>query len=145
MEPKTNMTSSSSEATSQKSGRILIVDDHPYNVEILEELFGIEHHLAIAVSGEEALTLTPEFCPDLILLDIMMPGIGGFETCRQIRANPDLSHIKIIMVSAKARESDIELGFQAGADDYVTKPFIFDEIRAKVRYYLSISKNTKVG
>ena len=70
----------------QPEGRILVVDDHPRNVAILQEILS-PYRLATAASGEEALRIAPKFAPDLVLLDIMMPGIDGYETCRRIRAN----------------------------------------------------------
>ena len=119
--------------------RILIVDDNPINVEILEEaLLDEGYYLETAASGEEALEIAPDFHPALILLDVMMPGIGGYETCRRIRANLSLRHIKIIMVSAKALISERMQGFEAGADDYITKPFDIEEFLAKVRVYMRL-------
>lgn len=103
--------------------RILIVDDHPMNVMIMEEILAEAYQLEIANTGEEALALAPDFGPDLILLDIMMPGIDGYETCRRLRAMPALHRTRVVMVSAKAMEEDRLQGYKAGADDYVTKPF----------------------
>ncbi len=120
----------------QQSDRILIVDDHPINIEILEELLEDDYQLATATSGEEALAIAPTFTPALILLDVMMPGIDGYETCRRIRATPDLSHTKIIMVSAKAMDSEQRQGYEAGADDYVTKPFNKHDLLTKVHAFL---------
>jgi CheY-like chemotaxis protein len=116
--------------------RILIVDDHPFNIELLEELLEDDYHVKTAVSGEEALSLAAHFVPDLILLDIMMPGMDGYETCRLIRATPTLCHTKIIMVSAKAMAEERAQGLEAGADDYITKPFEHSEFREKVRLSL---------
>lgn len=82
--------------------RILIVDDHPDNLEILEDVLGDDYEIATAACGEEALELAETFRPALILLDIMMPGIDGYETCRRLRATPSLRHTKIMMISAKA-------------------------------------------
>ena len=119
-----------------KRPRILIVDDHPLNVQILEDLLEDDYQLAMATSGEEALTLTTAFAPDLILLDVMMPGMDGYETCRRIRAMPISSYTKIIMVSAKAMPSEREQGFEAGADGYITKPFENADLMDKVRLSL---------
>jgi signal transduction histidine kinase len=95
-------------------------------------------------SGEGALTVAPTFQPDLILLDIMMPGINGYETCRRLRATPALSWTKIIMVSAKAMVSERLQGYEAGADDYVTKPFDDEELLAKVRIHLRLKSIEEV-
>src|SRR5712691_2859157 len=124
--------------------RILIVDDHPINIAILEELLGETYQLAVATSGEEALDIAVAFHPALILLDIMMPGINGYETCRRLRAIPALSTCKIIMVSAKAMVSERLHGYEAGADDYVTKPFDAQEFLAKVRVYLQLKSIEEV-
>ena len=119
-----------------EQSRILIVDDHPINVDLLQELLEDDYQLATAASGEEALSRAADFGPNLILLDIMMPGMDGYETCRRIRATPALSHTKIIMVSAKALSEERQQGFEAGADDYITKPFENPELVNKVRLTL---------
>lgn len=121
----------------QRQSRILLVDDNPTNLAILEEMLGDEYRWEAATSGEEALEIAPDFQPDLILLDVMMPGTNGYETCRRIRANPALRNVKIVMVSAKALVSERLEGYDAGADDYLTKPFDEKELLAKVRVYLS--------
>lgn len=121
----------------QRQSRILLVDDNPTNLAILEEMLGDEYRWEAATSGEEALEIAPDFQPDLILLDVMMPGINGYETCRRIRANPALRNVKIVMVSAKALVSERLEGYDAGADNYLTKPFDEKELLAKVRVYLS--------
>ena len=115
------------------NGKILIVDDNATNIAILEELLSDHYKLHSARSGEEALAALEEFRPDLILLDIMMPGIDGYETCRRIRANPAHKNVKVIMVSAKAMVSERLKGYEAGADDYITKPFGTDELLARLR------------
>jgi signal transduction histidine kinase len=114
------------------------VDDHPTNIVILQEILDDAYVLATAASGEEALAMAPDFQPALILLDIMMPGIDGYETCRRIRALPPLRHMKIIMVSANGMLSERLQGYAAGADDYITKPFDAAELLAKVRVYLRL-------
>lgn len=118
--------------------RILIVDDHPTNIALLEDILGEDYILATAISGEDALAIVTPFRPDLILLDIMMPGINGYETCRRLREMPALRHIKILMVSAKARVEERLHGYEVGADDYITKPFDEEELLAKVRVYLRL-------
>ena len=118
--------------------KILIVDDVPMNLEILEELLEDEFHLKSASSGEEALKVAPEYRPDLVLLDIMMPGIDGLDTCRRMRENSILKQTKIIMVSAKALVSERLEGYEVGADDYITKPFNKHEFMAKIKVYLRL-------
>jgi signal transduction histidine kinase len=118
--------------------KILIVDDNPTNIEILQEYLQDDYELEIAYSGEEALAKAAVFQPAIMLLDIMMPGMDGYETCRRIRASPELAHIKIIILSVKAMLSERLEGYTAGADDYITKPFEEEELLAKVRVYLRL-------
>ncbi len=129
----------------QQQEKVLIVDDHPINVEILEEVLGDQYQLATAFSGDEALSIAPMFQPALILLDIMMPGLDGYETCRQLREDPALRHTKIIMVSAKAMPAERLQGYEAGADDYITKPFNKEELQAKVNVYLRLRSAEEVN
>ncbi len=124
--------------------RILVVDDNPTNIKIAKVMLGEIYHLATAVTGEEALRIATEFRPDIILLDIMMPGIDGYEVCRRIRDDPTLCHTKVIMVSAKAMVSERLEGYQVGADDYITKPYEEDELLAKVRVYLRLKSVEEV-
>lgn len=119
-----------------KRGRVLIVDDNQQNLEILTELLDEDYDLAVAASGEEAVTVVLKFQADLVLLDVMMPGIDGYETCRLLRAMPTLSRTTIIMVTAKAMAAERSRGFEVGADDYVTKPFRNRELLAKLHAHL---------
>lgn len=123
---------------------ILLVDDNPANLFVLEEILSQSHQTVTATSGEEALTRAVECLPDLILLDIMMPGMDGYETCRQMRMVSGLQHTKIVMVSAKAMVSERLEGYNAGADDYITKPFEEEELLAKVRVYLRLKSIEEV-
>ena len=113
--------------------RILVVDDDPDNNTIMEELLGGDYHVKIATTGEEALEIALDFLPDIILLDIMMPGIDGYDVCRRLREHSTLQYAKIIMVSAKAMVSERLKGYEVGANDYLTKPFEEDELLEKVR------------
>jgi CheY-like chemotaxis protein len=115
-----------------ENGRILIVDDNPLNVEILQYIFNKDFELKTAVSGLEALEVVSAFHPDIVLMDAMMPEMDGYEACRRMRAIPDLSGLKIIMVTAKALPEELQKGIEAGADDYVTKPFDHRDLRSKV-------------
>jgi two-component system sensor histidine kinase/response regulator len=124
--------------------RIVAVDDNPRNLEILRRSLGEEVQFVPASSGEEALQVAPRVRPDLILLDIMMPGIGGYETCKRLKARPDLAGTKILMVSAKGSTLDRLEGYAAGADDYVVKPFDPAELLAKVRIYLRLKSVEEV-
>lgn len=130
--------------TMHVKSRILIVDDNPTNIAIIEETLEEEYLLRTATTGEEALALVPTFLPDLILLDVMMPGINGCEVARRIRATATYRHIKIIMVSAKAMLSERLEGYDAGADDYITKPFEEEELLAKVRVYTRLKSTEEI-
>ncbi len=124
---------------------ILIVDDNRRNIEIIERLLRNDYNILTAESGERALEIAESDRPDIILLDIMMPGLNGYEVCRQLRSQSRHARTKIIMVSAKALTAERLEGYQAGADDYVTKPFDLDELEAKVKVYarLNVEENTK--
>jgi DNA-binding response OmpR family regulator len=113
--------------------RVLAVDDSVANLEIIEEILDDQYDLKTAATGEEALEIAVEFQPDVVLLDIMMSGMNGYEVCQQIRANPALRHTRIIMVSAKAMTSERIEGYEAGANVYIAKPFDGDELLAKIR------------
>ncbi len=115
--------------------KILIVDDHRRNIDILERLFAADYEIRSTLSGVEALEVAPDYKPHIVLLDIMMPEMDGYETCRRMREMEGLKDTKIIMVSAKAMVSERLEGYRAGADDYVTKPFDLDELAAKVDVY----------
>jgi len=113
---------------------ILIVDDAPAGRETMEALlFSPAYDLHLASSGVEALAMAAELRPDLILLDVMMPGMDGFEVCRRLRADPDLAHIPIILVTALDDRPSRLQGINSGADDFVSKPFDSTELRARVR------------
>jgi DNA-binding response OmpR family regulator len=94
------------------------------------------YDVKVARNGEEALALVESFSPDLVLLDVMMPRIGGYEVCRRMRERSDWKHIKIIMLSAKGRELEVTKGLAIGADAYVTKPFATQELLETVKRLL---------
>jgi diguanylate cyclase (GGDEF)-like protein len=121
--------------------RILAVDDNPTNLQIIAEVLedlegGVQ--LCLASCGEEALELFGEHRPEIVLLDIMMPGIDGYETCRRIREASHGACTKIVMLSAKALSEDRLAGYEAGADDYLAKPFDHEELLAKIRVFLRL-------
>lgn len=119
------------------SKRILIVDDEPNIVVSLEFLMKREgFEVAVAGDGETALRLIEEKRPDLVLLDIMLPKKNGFEVCQAIRANPDWQAVKVVMLTAKGRDTDVAKGLALGADAYMTKPFSTRELVQKVREML---------
>lgn len=117
-------------------GRILIVDDVPTNVDILRRILRKDYDLETAGSGEECLAKLAAFDPQLVLLDIMMPGIDGFETCRRIKASDRGGSIQVILVSGKGSLAERLNGYASQADDYVIKPFDHEEMLSKVRVHL---------
>jgi putative two-component system response regulator len=118
--------------------RILIVDDSEINLKVLEQLLKADYELCRATSGTEALAKIRQFSPDLVLLDIMMPGLDGYETCRQIKAGPLGKFTPVILVSVKASTGERLEGYAAGADDYLVKPFDHDELLAKVKIHFRL-------
>jgi two-component system alkaline phosphatase synthesis response regulator PhoP len=105
-------------------GKILVVDDEIYIVHILDFSLGMEgYQVSTALDGEQALEKARGERPDLIVLDIMMPKLDGYETCKALKSDPQTKDIPVILLSAKGRNADQKLGFEVGADDYITKPF----------------------
>jgi len=124
---------------------ILLVDDNPTNLQVLfQTLEGVGCKLLIAKNGEMALSIAGKALPDLILLDIMMPDIDGYEVCRQLKANPATSGIPVIFLSALVDTEDKVKGLQLGAVDYITKPFQPDETIARVNTHLTIHRLKRV-
>jgi two-component system, cell cycle response regulator len=127
------------------SARILVVDDIPANVRLLEAKLLVEYYdVMTASSGAEALEIIAETPPDIILLDVMMPGMDGFEVCRRIRAQSESAHIPVVMVTALSDVRDRVHGLEAGADDFLTKPVndtaLFARIRSLVRLKRAIDE-----
>ena len=119
--------------------RILVVDDVPANVHILQSRLAAHgYDIVTATDGEAALAAVKEAQPDLILLDVMMPKMDGFEVCRRLRADPSLPFIPIIMVTAKADPKDVVAGLEAGGDEYLTKPVDQPALVARVKSMLRI-------
>ena len=116
------------------SARILVVDDILPNVKLLEARLNSEYYdVLIATSGEEALKKAESESPDIILLDIMMPGMDGFEVCRRVKDNPKTTHIPVVMVTALTENEDRVKGLEAGADDFLSKPINDTALMARVR------------
>ncbi len=117
---------------------ILIVDDEPSIVVPIQFLMEQQgYNVVVAENGHDALDMIYKYNPDLVLLDIMLPGIDGYEVCEIVRLNPKLRDVKVIFLTAKGREVEIAKGLALGADAYITKPFSNAELVAKVKTVLN--------
>ena len=117
--------------------RILAVDDVPENLDVLlRTLEGMGYEVLVATSGEMALKLAADGRPDLILLDVMMPGLDGYETCRRLKADPALEEIPVIFLTARDGIEDVVAGFDTGGVDYIVKPFRKQEVLVRIRTHL---------
>src|SRR5688572_12819442 len=133
----TSSSSASSPASSERRPVVLVVDDEQDLVELIT--LNLERHrleVLAAGDGNKALELARKFKPDLILLDLMLPGIEGTEVARRLRADPATEQIPIIMLTARTEETDVVVGLTMGADDYVTKPFSMKVLMARVKAVL---------
>jgi putative two-component system response regulator len=122
----------------RKKPVLLIIDDNQLNVETLTDFLELDYHIHGALTGPDALAMAHEICPDLILLDIMMPFMDGFEICQKLKSNAVTRNIPIIFITGKGDEADIAQGFELGAVDYITKPFHMPEIQMRVCHHLNI-------
>jgi CheY-like chemotaxis protein len=123
--------------------RILIADDNEANCELLEAyLAGLDCEVAVAVDGQDTLDKVASFAPDLILLDIMMPKLNGFEVCKKIKEHPDTKRIMILMVTALNELGDIERAVEAGTDDFLSKPVQKIELLKRVQNMLRLKDVT---
>ena len=121
--------------------KLLIVDDEPNIVAALEYLLNRSgYEVRIATNGDEALRQVEIFGPDLVLLDVMLPRKSGYEVCQRIRERPDWSRIRIMILSAKGRDAEVNKGLALGADAYVTKPFSNSELVARIGQLLGEEK-----
>lgn len=128
-------------AKANRRYKVLIVDDNPVNIEILRQFLDLERYQISAVtSGEKCLKLAPKIQPDIILLDILMEGIDGFETCQKLKADEQTADIPVIFVTAKVDPEDIRRGFVIGATDYLTKPVQREEAIARIENQLKIAE-----
>ena len=117
--------------------KILIADDEPNIVVSLEFLMRQQgYDVKVVGAGDEALAAVGEYAPDLVLLDVMMPRMSGYDVCQKVRENPAWAGIKIVMLSAKGRDIEVTKGMAVGADAYVTKPFSTKDLIARVRQML---------
>src|SRR5215471_10771765 len=121
------------------TSRILLIEDAPANIQALSAILKEQRYqVSVATTGQQALDLLERIRPDLILLDIMMPEMDGFETCRRIKASTAWREIPIVFLTAKTDTADIVRGFELGAVDYVAKPFNAHELLARVNTHLTL-------
>ncbi len=123
----------------KKKKTILVVDDEPNIVELIKLTLGDEYNFLTAYNGQDTIKIAHEKHPDLILLDIMMPGMDGYEVAKALRSSPDTKDIVIVMVSAKKEDHDILAGIDTGAVAYITKPFKPMEFEEKVKELLELT------
>lgn len=123
--------------------RILIADDNPHGVELLEAYLAVEDYdTRTASDGEATLRVVQDWPPDLILLDVMMPKLSGFEVCKRLRSDPATRGIGVIMVTALDQPSDVDRAVETGANDFITKPINKTELLHRVRAYLASRTQT---
>ena len=125
----------------EEAGRILLVDDDATNLDVLREtLGGSSYRLFVARNGEEALKVARRAKPLIVLLDVVMPGIDGYETCRRLKDDPETRDAAVIFLSALDDPKDKVRGFEAGAVDFITKPVQAEEVIARVNTHLAIQR-----
>lgn len=112
--------------------RILIVEDNPVNLDVYDETLPDRFDARFAYNGEDALQIIRSFKPDVVLLDVMLPNMDGYEVCRRLRSDAMTMAVAVIMVSARVKPEDRRQGYVAGADDYITKPFSEEELLTKI-------------
>lgn len=117
---------------------ILVVDDTPENIDILVGILGEDYKVKVAIDGPRALALVAKSLPDLILLDVMMPGMNGYEVCKLLKQEPLTCHIPVIFVTALSEVADETQGFELGAVDYITKPVSAPVVKARVKTHLAL-------
>ena len=124
--------------------KVLIVDDVPVNLDVLCRTLEAEgYDVLVATSGEQAIEVCDRTHPDAILLDVMMPGIDGFETCRRLKANPEHQAIPVLFLTARDEMEGILEGFYAGGVDYVTKPFQQEVVLTRIQTHISNARMTR--
>lgn len=123
--------------------QILIVDDTPTNIQVLAEALRADYRVRVAGSGKAAFEIIEKLgAPDLILLDVMMPVMDGYEVCRRLKQNPETQHVPVIFVTAKSEAVDEEYGLNLGAVDYIAKPFYLPIVSARVRNHINLKLKT---
>jgi signal transduction histidine kinase len=117
---------------------VLVVDDSPESLDLVKQVLGADYKVRVAISGEAGLKLARQAPPDIILLDVLMPGMDGYEVCRQLKADPALADVPVIFITAMDEVEDEERGFSVGAVDYITKPISPPLVKARVATHLKL-------
>ena len=120
---------------------ILAVDDTPENLDVVKGILAPHYTVKVAISGPMALKIVEKQPPDLILLDIMMPDMSGYEVCERLKSNPETSHIPVIFLTAMEQTKDEASGFDLGAADYITKPVNPPILEARVKTHLALKRS----
>lgn len=118
--------------------KLLVVDDQPINIQVMHQVFGADYQVFMATNGEQALAICQSNQPDLVLLDVVMPGMDGFEVCTQLKANPDTRNIPVIFVTAHSDAAQETHGLSVGAVDFISKPVNPAVVRARVKTHLTL-------
>lgn len=122
-----------------KPPKVLVIDDNELNLRMLDLILkNVNYDIRTSLSGAEGLEIASEYAPDLILLDIMMPEMDGFEVCKRLKSNPETANIPVIFLTSKTDTDGIVRGFELGAADYVTRPFNRIELLARLRTHLAL-------
>lgn len=124
--------------------RVLVADDNPQNADLLEEYLVGEFEVAIAADGDETLERVQSFRPDVLLLDIMMPKLSGFEVCKRLKSDPKTRQLPVLMITALDQPSDIDRAVEAGTDDFLTKPIHRTELLNRVRALIASRQSPDV-
>lgn len=124
----------------ERKQTVLIVDDEPMNIEILNEALGAEHEILFATNGQEALGIASNELPDLILLDVILPDLDGYQVCKRLKNDPKTRDIPVIFVASMDPEEDEAKGLDVGATDYLAKPIRSPIVRARVRNHLELKR-----
>src|SRR5580704_5875092 len=129
---------------SKRSDVVLVIDDSPETLRLLTDaLDGAGLTVMVALDGLAAIRIVEQITPDIVLLDAVMPGIDGFETCRRLKANPALANVPVIFMTGLSETEHIVRGLEAGGVDYVTKPIAIDEMLARIRVHLANARLTQ--
>ena len=130
--------------TDNRNTKILIVDDTPENISLLTEMLQMQGYQILAANdGQRSIKIATHMLPDLILLDIMMPDMNGYETCQILKSQEQTRNIPVVFISAKSEIEDVLMGFSVGGADYINKPFHEEEVYARIKSLISVQQLNK--